>query len=120
MGRNAKGRADREVAKRIALDLPDVELASHHGTLDIRVRNRIFATFPADGKIVLLHSSPDEIAMMVAGKPDVFARTPRKGWVQVSLDDVDRETLQRLMIDAWLIAAPAALRAMYADRLKRD
>ena len=50
--RNAKSRTDREVAKRIALDLPDVELGSHHGTMDIRVHNKIFATFPAQDKIV--------------------------------------------------------------------
>lgn len=101
MARNAKGRSDREVAKAIALDLPDVELASHHGTLDMRVGNRIFATFPADGKVIRLKT----------------AGTGR-GWLELPVEDVDRDTLQRLMIDAWLLTAPPALRKIYGPRLE--
>ena len=101
MARNAKGRSDREVAKAIALDLPDVELASHHGTLDMRVGNRIFATFPAEGTIIKLKS---------AGTG--------KGWLEVAVEDVDRDTLQRLMIEAWLFAAPPRLREIYGARLE--
>jgi predicted DNA-binding protein (MmcQ/YjbR family) len=119
MRRNAKGRADREVAKAIALDLPDVELASHHGTLDMRVGNRIFATFPAEQKVVNLKCSPENLDALVSLQPDVFSAASGKKWLQVSLEHVDRATLEQLMIDAWLLAAPPPLRSLYSERFKQ-
>jgi hypothetical protein len=116
VGRNAKGRADREVAKAIALDLPDVELASHHGTLDIRVRNRIFATFPADAKVVTLKCTPENLAALVEQQPQVFSEAARKSWLQVLLEEVDRATLKSLMTEAWMLAAPPALTKLHAGR----
>ena len=98
MGRNARSRSDREVAKAIALDLPDVELTSHHGRLEIRVGNRTFAKFPAEAKAVHLRS--------------------KSGWTEVAIENLDRDTLQNLMIDAWLATAPPALVSMYAERLQ--
>lgn len=120
MGRNAKGRADREVAKAIALDLPDVELATHHGTLDIRVRNKIFATFPAEGKVVQLRCTPEDLTRVTAENPEVFSRFRGDNWMQVSLDHVGRDRLHQLLIDAWMVAAPPALLSLYADRLKKS
>jgi hypothetical protein len=117
VGRNARGRADREVAKSIALGLPDVELASHHGKLDIRVRNRVFATFPAETKVVQLRCSGPELEALVTEEPDTFSRVHGRPWLQVSLDEVDRERLEKLMIRAWFEAAPPALRSMYGERL---
>jgi hypothetical protein len=99
MGRNAKSRTDREVAKAIALNLPDVELISHHGTLEIRVGNRTFARFPAEGKSVHLRA--------------------KSGWSEESLENLDRDKLQHLMIDAWLLTAPAHLRKIFAERLEK-
>jgi predicted DNA-binding protein (MmcQ/YjbR family) len=119
MSRNARGRADREVAKAIALDLPDTELASHHGTLDIRVRNRIFATFPAEAKVVHLKCAAENMEALVAGQPELFSAAARKSWLQVSLEHVDRATLTRLMIDAWMLTAPPDMQRMYAERLER-
>ena len=118
MGRKARGRADREVAKSIALHLPDVELGSHHGTLDIRVRNRIFATFPAETKFVNVKCTPENLALLVAQRPEAFARVWGESWMQVSLDEIERAELEQLLIDAWLLAAPQSLRTLYADRFR--
>lgn len=97
--RNAKSRTDREVAKAIALDLPEVELISHHGTLEIRVGNRTFARFPADAKAVHMRAE--------------------KGWAELPLEDLNRDKLQLLMIDAWLLTAPVHLKKIYAERLEK-
>ncbi|HET9440912.1 MAG TPA: MmcQ/YjbR family DNA-binding protein [Longimicrobiales bacterium] len=117
MRRTPKNRTDREVAKAIALQLPDVELGSHHGTMDIRVRNKIFATFPAQSKVVVLKCSPENLRLMTAQNPEIFSKAWGETWVQVALDEIDRPTLQQLLIDAWLLAAPPALRRMHEANL---
>lgn len=104
MRRNARNRSDREVAKAIALQLPDVELNSHHGTMDIRVRNRVFATFPAQSKAVVLRCTPEGLAAMVKDNPEAFAKVRGENWVQVALEQIDRETLEKLLIESHRIA----------------
>jgi hypothetical protein len=117
MGRTPNNRTDREVAKAIALQLPDVELASHHGTMDIRVRNRIFATFPADAKVVVLKCTAESFDHMTKQSPDIFSKARGETWVKVALDQVDRATLRTLLIDSWLLAAPAELRRIHEGLL---
>ncbi len=117
MRRTPKNRSDREVAKAIALQLPDVELGSHHGTMDIRVRNTIFATFPAQSKVVVLKCTPENLQLMTAETPEAFSKVRGDTWVQVSLDNIDRPTLQRLLIESWLLAAPPQLRRMHEAEL---
>ena len=87
------------MAKAIALQLPDVELNSHHGTMDLRLRNRIFARFPAQSKILEL-------------------RGEGGSWRQVALEEIDRDTLRTLLIDAWVVVAPAQLRTRYETELR--
>jgi hypothetical protein len=108
--RRPKNRTDREVAKAIALQMPDVELGSHHGTMDIRVRNRVFATFPAQSKFAVLKCTPEKLAAMTAERPEAFAKVRGDAWVQVALDEIDRAQLMALLIEAWALAAPPALR----------
>lgn len=97
MGRTSKNRTDREVAKAIALQLPDVEVGSHHGKMELRVHNRVFATFPAESKLISVRNED--------------------GWREVSLDDIDRATLQALLIESWLVTAPPAVRRLHEKGL---
>lgn len=87
------GRINRELAKSIAMELPDVEVGSHHGTMDIRVRNRIMATFPK-------------------GTTDMILRV-EGGNKTYSLEEIDRKTLDTLILAAWTFNAPDALRKIY-------
>ena len=96
MGRTGKHRSDREIAKTIALQLPDVEVSHHHNTTEMRVHNRVFATLPAKAKVILLKSKPG---------------------VEIALDDIDPATLQSLLIESWLAAAPAAVRQLHEAKL---
>ena len=77
----SRKKADREIAKSLALTLADTEVGSHHGRMDIRVRNKVIATFP-----------PKERVMEVRSKD---------GWVSVSLDEIDRDTLEAMLREAW-------------------
>ena len=97
--RTPKNRTDREVAKAIALQLPDVELNSHHGTMDIRVRNKLFARFRAQSKVLELMGADGS-------------------WQQVALEEIDRETLRTLLIDAWAATAPPQLRTRHEAELR--
>src|SRR5688500_9744373 len=112
MARNAKRKTDREVAKSIALNLPDVEIGSHHGTLDIRVRNKIFATFPAGEKTLVVKSTADNMDALIKQTPEVFSKAWGQTWLRVDLEQIERDDLEAMLIDAWLLAAPAALRKM--------
>jgi hypothetical protein len=118
MSRTSRKRTDREVAKAIALQLPDVELNSHHGTMDIRVRNKIFATFPAQAKTLVVKCTPDDLAVMTKQSPQIFSKASGDRWMQVALEEIDRETLETLLIDAWMLAAPPALRKLHETRLR--
>ena len=119
MRRTPKNRSDREVAKSIALQLPDVELCSHHGTMDIRVHNRVFATFPAQSKAVLVKCTSENLAAMTQENPDAFSKARGDSWVQVDLDNIDRARLQSLLIESWELAAPATLRRLYEGQLAK-
>jgi hypothetical protein len=117
MSRTPNNRTDREVAKAIALQLPDVELGSHHGTMEIRVRNKIFATFPADGKVAVLRCTPESLDRMTKHDPEAFSKERGATWVKVALDQIDRAMLRTLLIDSWLLAAPPALRRIHDGQL---
>lgn len=115
--RTPKNRTDREVAKAIALQLPDVELNSHHGTMDLRVRNKVFATFPAESKHAVLRCAPAALASAVQENPEIYSRARGDIWLQVDLEQIDRGTLRKLLINAWVEAAPPQLRSRYEAEL---
>ena len=116
MGRTARNRSDREIAKTIALGLPDVEVSHHHNSTEMRVQNKLFASLPAQSKVVLVKCVGDKLELLTKEQPETYTKA-RADWLQASLDDIDRATLQALLIDAWLLAAPQALRSIHETRL---
>ena len=117
MRKTPNNRTDREVAKAIALQLPDVELGSHHGTMEIRVRNKIFATFPAEGKVVVVRCAPENLVEMTKQNPEAFSKAHGDNWVQAALDKIDRAMLRTLLLESWMLAAPPALRRLHEGQL---
>lgn len=99
MGRTGRNRSDREMAKTIALDLPDVEISHHHNSTELRVHNRVFARLPAKRRVLECRSAD--------------------GWTETALDDVDAAALRAHLIAAWLRAAPADVRSLHEARLAR-
>ena len=119
MRRTPKNRSDREVAKSIALQLPDVELCSHHGTMDIRVHNKVFATFPAQSKAVVLKCTAENLGALIEQNPEGFSKGRGDTSVHVDLEHIDRATLQALLIESWVLSAPAKLRELYKGQLAK-
>jgi hypothetical protein len=101
--------------RRLALSLPETHEHAHFGRPDLRVRNKIFATLPPDGRTVNLKSTRPNLAALVATDPETFRDVWGGMWVGVDLARVDAEVLRVLVVDAWRLAAPKSLAAKLAD-----
>ena len=117
MGRTAKGHSDREIAKTIAQQLPDVEVSHHHNTTEMRVHNKVFARLPARSKVIAVRCRAETLEILKTRYPIPFAAARAESWLEVPLDDIDAGTLQTLLIDSWLLAAPAAVRQLHENKL---
>jgi hypothetical protein len=104
---------DQEFARTVALALPETTEASHMGRPDLRVRNKIFATLPQDGRSVNLKVTPVNLDALTSARPATFADVWDGRWMGVTLANIERAELRDLVIDAWKLAAPKRLVAAY-------
>lgn len=100
--------ATQDEARSFALGLPETTSGEHRGREDLRVRNKIFATLPDDGSVVL-KTRPDDFDALVRMDAETFRRVWGERWVGVDLSRIDAAFMGELMIDAWRLAAPKAL-----------
>ncbi len=96
--------------RRIALALPGTSEGSHMGHADLRVRNKIFAGIPNDGRSVNLMITPENLDALVGADPDTFRNVWGGRWVGVRLDRVGVKQLRELIKDAWKLRAAKAVR----------
>ena len=98
----------------IALSLRDAVEGAHHGKVDFRFRNRIFATlgYPDDswGMVKL---TPEQQAVLVEAEPEIFRPVPggwgKHGSTNVRLAKANVTTLRSaLTMASQNIAAPPA------------
>lgn len=101
--------------RRLALALPEVRASSHFSRPDFRVRNRIFATLPPDGRTLVLRLTPANVHALIAADAATFSNAWRGRWLGIKLDRVPLEMLRELLFDAWRIVAPKRLSASYAS-----
>ncbi len=97
--------------RRFALSLPETHEASHHGRADLRVRNRIFATLPEDGRTVNLKATRVNLDLLRRMDPETFLDVWDGRWVGVVLERIEPEALRELVVEAWAVAAPKTLAA---------
>ena len=107
----------RDDFRRIALAFPEATQGEHLGTVDFRVRNKIFATFgPRDSRLAVVKLTPDQQGILCAAESGVFSPIPggwgRKGWTDVTVEAADEATLASALTMAWGNVAPKRL----ADR----
>jgi len=110
--------ASQDDLRSVAGRLPGTEPGSHHGREDLRVRNKIFATLPPDGSIVL-KTTPENLDALVAADPETFRRVWGERWVGVQVGRLSVERLADLVADAWRLAAPKALVRAFDDGPER-
>jgi hypothetical protein len=100
-------------ARTFALSLPEAASAPHFDFESFRVRGRIFATAPPDGKHLHVLVGDDEIEVAVA----LYPKWCEKLWwgrkvlgVRVTLAPAKPAEVRRLLRAAWERRAPKSLR----------
>lgn len=97
----------------IALSMPEAHEKSHFGKADFRVRDKIFASLPADDRSVI-KLTREEQDMLSSAEPGIFRPVKggwgRQGWTEVNLTACDEAAMQSACRMAWRNVAPAALR----------
>jgi hypothetical protein len=80
-----------EQATEMALALPGVEQKGHFGTVDFRVRNKVFASLPAPA-VMTVRLDPELARILVESDPVRFALNPGvwglRGWTRVTLSRI--------------------------------
>ena|SRR5687768_12447208 len=106
-----RSRLSHAIVRRLALQLPQTIESVHFDRPDFRVRNKIFATLPADARAVVVKSTASNIDALIARDPVTFWDEWRGRWLGIRLDSVPRPLLRDLVIDAWKLVAPKRLAA---------
>ncbi|MFN8571173.1 MAG: MmcQ/YjbR family DNA-binding protein [Gemmatimonadaceae bacterium] len=94
----------------LALALPEVEERAHMGRPDFRVRNKIFATLPPDGRSFNVKIAPVNLDALVTASPETYRDVWAGRWVGVQLKGVSAQEATQLLEDAWNLVAPSLLR----------
>jgi hypothetical protein len=96
-------------ASEIALGMPGAEEKGHFGNVDFRVRNKIFASFPAPDTMTL-KLDPEHARILVESDPETYALHPgvwgQRGWIRVTLSRIGPDDLADLIYDSWSRVAP--------------
>ena len=98
-----------EQATEIAMAMPGAEEKGHFGNVDFRVRNKIFASFPAPDTMTL-KLDPEHARILVETDPGTYALHPgvwgQRGWIRVTLSRIDPDDLADLIHESWSRVAP--------------
>lgn len=105
----AVNRWTQEQFRLAALSLPEAHQDSHMGRPDLRVRNKIFATLPQDGRTVNLKTTPLGLDMLLRDDPLSYRDVWGGRWVGVELSRVSAGDLRDLLVEAYCLAAPKKL-----------
>ena len=102
-----------EVVAAVA-DLPEVTESTWYRTPALKVRDRGFARLrpESEGGLMVLCEISEKKALLASGDPAYFTTEHYDGYgaILVDLDRVDPRELRELLVEAWRLAAPAALR----------
>ncbi|WP_185981798.1 MmcQ/YjbR family DNA-binding protein [Skermania sp. ID1734] len=107
-----------EIARSLALALPEATEQDHHGMSSFRIRGKIFATVPDPGHLRIMVGE-DEIRACVAEDPHAFSELywgKRLACVTVQLSEVGSKRLSELLTEAWLRKAPASVAREFRRR----
>lgn len=101
----------RAEVRAFALSLPEAHEHSHMGRPDLRVRNKIFATLPEDGRTVNLKCTREGLELLLRSAPETYHAVWNGRWLAVILCRADPDELEALLLEAYCLAAPRTLAA---------
>ena len=101
-----------EQARRIALSLPEVTEEPHHELTSFRIRRKIFATVPPDGKHLHVFVDEHQREAFVAMEPAAFEKLwwgSKVVGVRIVLAKARSADVSALLHSAWYRKAPRRL-----------
>ena len=108
-----------EDVRSIAMGLPEVQEKLTWGTdVTFRIRDKMFVVGADGSEGISLKASLTVQTDLIDLDPDTFsvaAYVGRYGWVNIKLERIDRELLEKLVADAWRATAPAKLRGLLPE-----
>jgi hypothetical protein len=103
--------------RRFALSLPRTTEYWLKDRAKFKVGRIVYATLSPDEKSMGFGFPKEERAALVAAEPHKFHmpanRDLRYHWVQVWLSEIDKTEMRELVLDAWRMCVPKAVRAAY-------
>ena len=101
----------------IALTLPGVDVATWYGTPGLKVGGKGFARWRTedDEGLVVLCSLDEKAQLLASGETAYYTKPHYDGYgsILVHLELIDRDALGDLILQAWRIKAPRAIRAAF-------
>jgi hypothetical protein len=110
-GKVAPGAAPFDLVRSLARELPGAEESTSYGTPALKVKGRLFARLWEDGETLVLRTTPEDRAHLLATWPRQFFLTDHyrdHPWVLARLRVVPRARLAEVLRDAWRRVAPRA------------
>jgi hypothetical protein len=100
------------------MSLPETTEEPHFEKSSFRVRKKIFATVPPDGRHLNVHVDPAEARALIEENPSAFGeicfgKNVKTDWVQVNLAAADAAEVRELLEDAWRLKAPPRVLAAF-------
>ncbi len=97
----------------MALALPEAIQSSHLGTVDFRVRGKIFSTLSDKTQRAVLKLTPEQQAMLTDAEPAIFSSVGGTwgghGWTYLDFTASDPVTARSALAMAWRNVAPKKL-----------
>ena len=113
-----------DLARNIALSLPEVEEKSHFHIPDFRIANKIFCTIHADKNYMMVKLSPVDQSVFCAYDKTVIFPVPggwgRKGATFIDLKKVKKNMLKDAITTAWKTVAPPKKVLQYFGKSRAD
>ena len=109
---------DVEEFRRLALSLPEATEEPHFEMTSFRVRGRIFATVPPEGRFAHIFVEESEVQACAAERPAVFEELwwgRKLSGVRVRLARAGVRQVRELLEQAWRRRAPKRLAATLED-----
>jgi hypothetical protein len=98
-----------QIARKLALALPDVKESTSYGTPAFKVRGKLFARLHQDGESLVVRIDQRERVMRMQADPVTYYITDHYinyPWILVRLASVSRDDLGELLKEAWKLVAP--------------
>lgn len=103
-------------AREIAAELPRSYEALVHDRIKFRVAQIVWMAFSGDESIMGFAFPKEERQSLVESRPEVFLLPRpsdlRYNWVCVRLDQINRDELRELVVDAWRMCVPKKVSAL--------